>query len=165
MRRYIALVAANPRLRLAVSCSAWIGLALVYGCLAFEASRFSHTTLPRAGFGFAPRQNVRNPNLHVQQIVNELAAKHDMTILTLERSLQSSARTRFAIDVTAACASLAGLFLQWSCARSAANPDAWPVPLTMAIKPLPWRFRRRAQPSQCAAEPHDGSFPDGGYGR
>lgn len=98
------------------------------------------------------------------EILNELAVKHDASVAILERSLQDGARTRFWVDVAAMVTCLAAFVGRWHWPRtSLAQEEAVASPVKRQGLSQSRRSRPGPETSFPVPEPHNGSFPDGGY--
>jgi hypothetical protein len=165
MRGLIVFLADRSRWRQVTGCALWAGFALVFLCLGIEAQSFGSTRLPRAGFRLPPGPNYRPQASRMPEVLNDLAVKYDASMTVLEHSLRSAARTRFWVDLAAAGTCLACLAARWRLGRTTAPSDE-PIVPTRTAPARSWRpsLRRPASvPVPAIAEPHEGSFPGGGY--
>src|SRR6478736_1721317 len=94
--------------RVILLCYFWFGCTVLFACLALVASQGTSTKLPRAGF----RINV-HPDAHgkfrTEEIVNDLAERHDRTVAVLEQFIHKTARTNVLLNLL--CVGLSGCAL------------------------------------------------------
>lgn len=164
MRSLIEFLADRSRWRRLAGCALWAGFALVFLCLAIEAHLLESTRLPKAGFRLPPGQGFRGQPSRMPEILNDLAVKHDASVTVLEHSIRSSARTRFWVDLAAAATCLAALVTRWRLGQ-VSGQEIVPVAPAGAGRARSWfnSLRPAAPVAPRLPEPHDGSFPDGGY--
>jgi hypothetical protein len=116
------------------------------------------TRLPRSGFRIPLSRNIQVGNLRLQELVNDLAQKHDATVALLETSMRNSARTSFHFHMSAALLS-AIAFVAQICR----------VVLTRQNIDRPWPAHARKSSAKGLSDDeavvrfHNGSFPEGGY--
>ena len=149
-------------------CAIWIGLISVFTWLTFEASRTTQTKLPRSGFRIPVSHNVQIGSLRFQEVINSLAERYDQTASQCEQSIRKSAWRSFWLNLTSAFLGLLGLGAQWQIGRSLVTVGAWADRDHISTdeqgqRVLPDRQQSPQPPS--SGNSHDGSFPEGAYGR
>lgn len=164
MRGFLAALINHQQWRRVAASALWGGFALVFVVLAIETHTLAATRLPRAGFRFPPTHNYRTQPSRIPEVLNEMAIQYDTSIGALEQSLRSAARTRFWLDLAAATICLSTVGVRWAMGRGQTANAVWDVPVKTQRAQRP-RSSVRAPDSTPPAvvEPHEGSFPSGGY--
>jgi hypothetical protein len=158
MKRLIAFLASTGGSRAALCCL-WLFLGLGFAYLALEAHADLTTTLPRSGFRMPLTHNIPVGNLRLQEVVNDLAQKHDATAAQLETAIRHSARTSLMLHLTAALLSGLGFGLQcWQLRLAWLDPEG--MQARSGVVPVPLIF---GSIPGGVTKVHDGSFPEGGY--
>ena len=138
-------------------CVVWIGLAIIYVCLAMDAHTSLGAKVPRSGFRIPPSQNVQIGNLRFAEVINSLAEKYDQTASVVEQSIRRSARSTFCLNLTGVFLSIVGFAAQWT----SGNRRSRQLDRLENTQPLFSESEEIAPTVRI----HDGSFPDAGYGR
>jgi hypothetical protein len=144
-------------------CYFWFGCTVLFACLALVAAQGTSTKLPRAGFRISVRADARG-KFRTEEIVNDLAERHDRTVAVLEEFIHKTARTNVLLNLVAVGLSLCALSTQLVSMLAVRRdlPDAF-LPAA-----APRRRRLRVAPPETETPElavHDGSFPDSGYAR
>jgi hypothetical protein len=141
-------------------CYFWFGCTVLFAALAWVASQGTTTKLPRSGFRISVRaDNHVQGKFRVEEIVNDLAERHDRTVTVLEQFIQKTARTNVMLNLI--CVGLSGCALAGQC-LTVRGGEA--VPNVPAAPMSPRRLRSTfGVPDVPEAVAHDGSFPDSGY--
>ena len=143
-------------------CYFWFGCTVLFACLALVASQGTSTKLPRAGFRISVHPDAHG-KFRTEEIVNDLAERHDRTVAVLEQFIHKTARTNVLLNLL--CVGLSGCALAAQLLSLRAQRDDLgaifraPSPTHRPLHVDP------PEPETAELALHDGSFPDSGYAR
>lgn len=91
----------------------WIISIFVFARFAYDAHQSMDITLPRYQGRIPPEYNVQIGNIRFQNVINGIADTHDKSVAELEKSIRSSARLSFHLNLMCCFAALVGLAAQF----------------------------------------------------